>query len=161
MEITALQLARRFEGVHERKGPNAHPFVLWCLQRGDPSIVDDETAWCSAFAAAICFMLGLPEPARVNRLRARRWLEIGQSVALADARPGFDLVVFKRGGADQPGPEVLDAQGHVAFFVSQGVSALSGRSIVRAFGGNQADSVSEAAFLAEYVLDVRRLLPTP
>lgn len=145
---TALDLARRFLGVAEVEGHASNPAVLAMLQLDSDWPKDDEIAWCSAFANYVCWLLDLP---RSKSLAARSWLKVGEYVPLEQARAGFDVVVFKRGGAGQPGPDVIDAPGHVAFFVS-----LEG-PLVRVVGGNQGDEVSVAVFPATSVLGVRRL----
>ena len=66
--------------------------------------------------------------------------------------PGFDVVILRRGGGDQPGPEVLDAPGHVGFFAGHEDPN------VLLLGGNQGDSVSVAPFAAARILGVRRLV---
>ena len=72
-------------------------------------------------------------------------------MAFETALPG-DVVVFSRGGAEiQPGPDVLDAPGHVAFFVS------ASDEFVRVVGGNQNNQVCEQVFPRSRVLGVRRL----
>jgi hypothetical protein len=109
--------------------------------------------WCSAFATGIATLGGLP---RSRSLRARSWLKVGTAVELTKAaaeRTGFDVVVFKRGPDPQPGPEVEDAPGHVAFF--EGLSVDGQRVFV--VGGNQSDGVTQTWFPAKDVLSVRRL----
>ena len=52
----------------------------------------------------------------------------------------------------QPGPEVLDAAGHVGFF-----AALEpGRILL--LGGNQANSVTVSSYPSDRLLGVRRVL---
>ena len=65
--------------------------------------------------------------------------------------PGFDVVIFKRGPNPQPGPEVVNAPGHVGFF-----AALEGET-VWVLGGNQSDTVKISGYPANDVLGVRRL----
>jgi uncharacterized protein (TIGR02594 family) len=148
IETSALEVARTWVGTRERPGDGSNPAVLGMLQ-GDASWVeDDETPWCSAFANEVCRRLGLP---RSRSLAARSWLLVGEPVLLSLAEPGLDVVVFKRGGGNQPGPSVIKAPGHVAFF-----EALEG-DLVRVVGGNQGDAVTSALFPAKNVLGVRRL----
>ena len=73
----------------------------------------DEVPWCSAFMNYICWLLRLP---RSKSLRARSWLSVGTPIDISDARPGFDVVILKRGIGRQPGPDNLTATGHVALF---------------------------------------------
>lgn len=148
MTITALQLAQRFIGLREVSGVVSNPQVLAMLRVVDPTVKDDGIAWCSAFTNYIAWALNLP---RSNSLAARSWLGVGTPVPIAQATPGFDVVIFKRGQPPQPGPEVLKAQGHVAFF-----AGLEGDRVL-AVGGNQGDAVSLAHFHVGDVLGVRRL----
>ena len=64
-----------------------------------------------------------------------------------------DVVVIQRGEGKQPGPEVVNAPGHVGFFV--GYDAV--RELVQLLGGNQGNAVSIASFPAERILGIRRL----
>lgn len=148
MQVTAFDVARRFLGTTEVPGPRVNPVILAMLRLEDGSIVDDATAWCSAFVNFVAWLLDLP---RSKSLAARSWLRIGAPVAIADARVGFDVVVLQRGNAPQPGADMLDAPGHVGFF-----AGLDGDT-VRVLGGNQGDAVTEARFPVARVLGVRRL----
>ena len=49
---------------------------------------------------------------------------------------GFDVVVLRRGKANQPDPDVIDAPGHVGLFAGR-----EGSKIL-VLGGNQSDSVN-------------------
>ena len=148
--MNALVHARRFMYVRERSGSKDNPYVVAWLEDCGISDAHDEVPWCGALARFIIGrVLGLPVPAKPAR--ARSWLLAGRPVELDHAQQG-DIVVFSRGGAEvQPGPEVLDAPGHVAFFVS--VTADS----VRVLGGNQGNQVCEQVFPRSRVLGARRL----
>jgi len=148
-EISPLVLAQRFAGLAETPGAVSNPAVLAMLQLVDRSVQDDETPWCSAFVNYVAWLLDAP---RSKSLAARSWLRVGMPVPLHEARPGADVVVFTR-GANAPGPSVILAPGHVAFFVE----LLHAPERVRVFGGNQGDRVGFAIFPVERVLDVRRL----
>lgn len=147
--ITAFDLAQRFIGVREAAGVASNPLVLAMLRLDDASVAGDDTPWCSAFCNFVCWLLRLP---RSKSLSARSWLTVGYAIALADARPGFDIVVLQRGEGRQPGPEVLHAPGHVGFF-----AGLDGDDVLLA-AGNQGDAVSVARFPTSRVIGVRRLL---
>ena len=148
MEVTAFGIAQRFVGVKEIPGKQDNPMVLAMLRLDQSWPQDDEVPWCSAFMNYIAWLLRLP---RSKSLRARSWLTVGWEVEHDKARVGFDVVVLKRGGGDQPGPEVIEAPGHVGLFA--GVSGTR----VMVLGGNQGDTVSVAAFDRARVLSVRRL----
>lgn len=148
--LTPFALAQRMVGeIQERPGTAAHPFIQWCLElvvsTPDP---DDEIAWCAAFVNRICWLLRLP---RSKSARARASLAVGAAIPLAAAQVGYDVVVLQRGTGPQPGPDVLDAPGHVGFFAGRDGNA------VLVLGGNQANGVTIARFPAASVLGVRRL----
>lgn len=151
MEITLYDLAARYIGqVIERKGDLDHPLVQWWLSLcGFGLDSHDEIAWCSAFMNGIAFDLNLP---RTKSAMARSWLNIGIPIQIEDAKVGFDIVIFKRGTGVQPGPEVLNAPGHVALF-----AGLEVGSKVLALGGNTANGVGIGHFDRSLVLGVRRL----
>lgn len=148
LTITPLALAERFVGQREIPGPVDNPWVVAFSSTIDGSAPDDETPWCSTFVNGICWMLGLP---RSNSRAARSWLKVGRPVTLAAAVPDFTVVILQRGAGKQPGPEVLNAPGHVGFLVRK-----SGDTIWL-LGGNQGDAVTIAPFRAERVLGVVEL----
>jgi hypothetical protein len=113
-------------------------------------LTDDEVPWCAAVPFMVCTALGLPRPPSAG-LMARAWLGVGAAVALYDAAPGFDLVILARGD-DAPGPEVLDAPGHVGYFL--GVHG----SKVLVWGGNQSDAFNLAYFSSSRILGIRRVI---
>lgn len=152
MEVTALWIAEAYLGVEELEGQLSNPQVLAWLQAEARWVTDDETPWCSAFVGAVARLLRLPRPTGADALRARAWLRSGTLVHLHEAQAGFDVVVLKRGSGVQPGPAVIQAPGHVGFFVAR----EPGR--VKLLGGNQGNAVSYAWFPAERVLGVRRLI---
>lgn len=145
-----LEEARHWLGVSELAGSLAHngTIVAW-LRAVSPAVTADEVSWCSAFACNVARVRDLPNP---NSLRARSWLRVGEKVAdYGAAQPG-DVVVFRQPGG--PGPDVLDAPGHVAF-LCEPIDLASG--LVRVCGGNQGDKVSEMKFRLENVIGIRRI----
>lgn len=132
---------------------------------GDPKqasmLYHDETAWCGAFATHIVRLAGLRLPQ--VPARARSWLTVGTPIQLDEAKVGWDIVVLQRGDGLQPGPEVLDAAGHVGFFAGFEVvaSAPLAPRAVRLLGGNQGNSVSVRPQPIARVLGARRLLVEP
>lgn len=148
MTITAYSLAERFIGTTEVPGVASNPLVLAMLRLDAQWPSGDDVPWCSGFANFVAWLLRLP---RSKSLTARSWLMVGTPVPLSAARPGFDVVILKRGGGNQPGPEVLDAAGHVGFF-----AGIEGKFVL-VLGGNQGDRVSIERFPAASVLGVRRL----
>jgi hypothetical protein len=59
--------------------------------------------------------------------------------------------VLKRGGGRQPGPEVLNAPGHVGFY------AGTEGSKVLVLGGNQSDEVNISRYPKNRILGIRHL----
>lgn len=149
LKMTAFDLASRWVGVREVPGSASNPFILGMLRLDMTWPGTDEVAWCSAFANFICWQLRLP---RSKQLSARSWLGVGQVVIPRDGKAAFDVVILKRGTGEQPGPEVLDATGHVGFFA--GLHEGS----VHVLGGNQGNQVSIAPFPMDRILGVRRLI---
>lgn len=143
----AFDLAERFIGIEEISGQLDNPLIMAMLKLDMNWPEHDEVPWCSAFANWICWLARLP---RSKNLRARSWLEVGRGIPLKDAVVG-DIIVLKRGSGDQPGPEVIDAPGHVGFFA--GHSGM----FIEVLGGNQSDTVKVSRYLASRLLGVRRL----
>ena len=148
MKVTAYSIAQRFVGIKEVPGSTANPMILAMLQLDDKWPKDDSVPWCSGYINYIAWLLRLP---RSKSLRARSWLNVGIPVKLEDAQVGFDVVILKRGGGNQPGPEVINAPGHVGLY--------GGRSNggVLILGGNQGDSVSTQIFDTDRILGIRNI----
>ena len=147
MNCTAFDIAQRFVGLKEVAGPTSNPHVLAMLQLDQEWPEGDDVPWCSAFVNYVTWLLRLP---RSKSLRARSWLQVGTPITAEEATPG-DVVILKRGGDNQPGPEVIDAPGHVGFF------ARKEGSTVWVLGGNQSDSVNLQGYPAARILGIRRL----
>ena len=158
--ITAYDLAERYIGTRETAGAASTPVVQAMLNLDASWVEDDETPWCSAFTNWIAWHLRLP---RSKSLAARSWLSVGRPVTdYLQARRGFDVVILKRGGGEQPGPDVLKAPGHVGFFSAWDGPIDLSRSIqppktVLLLGGNQGNAVTLAPFPADRILGIRRL----
>ncbi len=148
MFITLHDIAQRFIGIKEIRGQTDNPHVMAMLKLDMDWPEHDEVAWCSAFLNYCAWLLKL---SRSKSLRARSWLLVGVPVPLEEAIPAFDVVVLKRGGANQPGPEVIKAQGHV------GVYASHDEDFVYITGGNQNNRVSLGRYPVERILGIRRL----
>lgn len=139
--MTLFDLAQRLVGeVNERPGAANDPFIVWCHGSTTMGEAADEVPWCSSFVNRLAWLLRLP---RSKSAAARSWLDIGESIRLEDARPGYDVVVFTRGASP--------TAGHVAIF-----AGLEGNT-VRVVGGNQSNAVTVAAFPRDSVIGVRRL----
>jgi uncharacterized protein (TIGR02594 family) len=148
LRTTAFRIAQRFVGMKEVNGLTANPMILAMLRLDAKWPEDDEVPWCSAFVNYVAWLLRLP---RSKSLRARSWLKVGNAVHLDDARPGFDVVILWRGKEPQPGPQVIDAPGHVGFY--------AGRTDDEVFllGGNQGDEVRVSPYSTRRILGIRRL----
>lgn len=145
---TLFELAQRFIGMREVPGSSDNDAVLTMLKLDGDWPQHDEVPWCSAFVNFLAWMLRLP---RSKNLRARSWLEVGRPIPLDQAKPGYDVVIIQRPGGAQPGPEVIDAPGHV--FVYAGVEGDD----VLGIGGNQGNMVSVGRYPIARLLGVRRL----
>ncbi len=157
MNVTALDIAMRFIGTKEVPGTGDNPAIMAMLGLHNDWPENDETPWCSAFCAYPFWLLGVPGYSR--SLLARSWLDCGIPVRwMGEARPGFDVVILKRGGGDQPGREDVTAPGHVGFFYEMRENAgLPVEGEVYLCSGNQGNEVSIKGFPASRILGVRRL----
>jgi len=145
---TAYSIAQRFVGMKEVLGASSNPAILAMLRLDNAWPSGDDVPWCSAFVNYVAWILRLP---RSKDLRARSWLTVGVPLSLRECAPAYDVVILKRGAGEQPGPERIDAPGHVGFF-----GGMDGEFIL-VLGGNQGDSVSLARFHADSFLGARRL----
>lgn len=145
--MNPFKLAQRFAGIKEVGGSVDNQHIMAMLKLDNDWPENDEVPWCSAFTNYICWLLRLP---RSKNLRARSWLQVGSSVHLSDAGIG-DIVILKRGRGEQPGPEVIEAPGHVGFY--------AGRydGLIEVLGGNQSDTVKVSRYPVKDLLGVRRI----
>lgn len=151
---SAVQTALRFSGMKEIAGEKDNPFIMFCLKLDNAWPQNDEVPWCSAFANFVAFTLGLE---RTKSLRARSWLTVGEKVDGTEFT-GNEVVIFKRGKGEQPGPEVIDAPGHVAFLCKP---VKANDTLIEVIGGNQSDSVKVSRYYKKNVLGFRRLRMDP
>jgi len=154
MNITAFDIAQRFTGMKEIGGSVDNPQIMAMLKLDADWPEEDEVPWCSAFANYVCWLLRLP---RSKSLRARSWLRIGKGILLNEARAG-DIVILQRGKGEQPGPEVIEAPGHVGFYAGYIPGPVGGElGLIEVLGGNQSDTVKVSRYPADRLLGVRRL----
>jgi len=154
MNINAFDIAQRFIGTDEVGGQVDNPQIMAMLRLDAEWPENDEVPWCSAFVNYVCWLLRLP---RSKSLRARSWLLIGRAIKIDEAVAG-DIVILKRGGANQPGPEVINAQGHVGFFAGYAADDANLFYKVEVLGGNQSNQVKLQTFEGDRILGVRRLV---
>lgn len=124
-----LEVARKYEGVREVKGPRANPIVLGWLQnegKGKSWVKDDATPWCGGFQAGVFSEAGLAAIIPAEPLRAKSWASVG--VSLNGPRLGA-IYVRKRPGGH-----------HVALVERWNATH------VWVLGGNQDDSVNVSCF---------------
>lgn len=141
-------IGSRLIGTAELPGGQDHPMIQWAhMLCGLGPDQPDETPWCSAFVNLLAHLVGAQ---RTKSAAARSWLAAGVAWPLEQAELG-DVVILQRGTGPQPGPEVLNAQGHV------GLYAGSEPGMVKLLGGNQGNRVSVAAFPTSRILGVRRI----
>lgn len=146
-EWQAIDCAGQYLGMKEVPGHQSNPAILAMLKMDMQWPKDDATPWCSAFANWVAFNMGLE---RTKSLRARSWLTVGTPVSLDEA-DGNTVVIFSRGRGKQPGPEVINAPGHVAFFLEYVHGSI------HVIGGNQGDKVSKKRYPTSRVLGYRKL----
>ena len=136
-------------GVTEIPGAEHNPRILLYHDETTLDASTDEVPWCSSFVN-YCLKECLLGLGGTKSARARSWLEWGVSLSIP---PTGAIVVLKRGGGGQPGPEVIDAPGHVGFFVNRAsYGCLAGLEIL---GGNQSDRVCTERYPASRVLGYR------
>lgn len=133
--------ARKWLGVAEYPGPKSNPEIAKFFDLAPDWLDQDDstTAWCGLFRGYVghVTMTGLPR----EHYRARRWMEWGEAVTLAQAVRG-DTVITQRSGGH-----------HVALF-----DRMEGH-VVYLLGGNQGNKVSIAAFSSGVIIGVRRYVP--
>ncbi len=134
--------ARNLIGLQEIKGTKHAPDILrlW-RDAGMGHILDDETAWCSAFVGGCLQRAGIVGTRKPNARSYCDWgIDVFESGALHV--PLGAVVVFSR--------PPNDWQGHVAFAVG-----FNRDGKLLALGGNQKDSVSIAPFNPGRVIAAR------
>lgn len=141
LEIAEAEMAL---GVWEVAGNQHDPRILVYHSFTSLRATTDEVPWCSS---AMCFCMEEAGPRSTRSARARSWLRWG--IALEQPAHGC-IVVMKRGGGNQPGPEVIEAQGHVGLLVG----TPTPRDILVA-GGNQSNGFNVKPYPVERVLGYR------
>lgn len=153
MILSPYDIAYSYIGLAEIPGPQHNPIVVGMLHEFGPWIADDETAWCGGFVGHCARRCRLIIPRKP--LAARQWLTVGTPKTLAEAVPGFDVAILRRGPRPQPGPDVINAPGHVTFF-----AGVYGPDQILGLGGNQHDEVRISLYNETDLLGIRRLMPT-
>lgn len=139
-----LEVAFREMGVAELAGRADNPRIVEYHQATTLRATDDEVPWCSSFA---CWCLEQAGFESTRSARARSHLFWGTPL---NPPPYGAIVVISRGRGPQPGPEVLEAPGHVGFYLGR----ASAQEIL-IYGGNQGNAVQVRAYAASRVLGYR------
>lgn len=127
-----LEIARKYEGLTEVRGPKSNPIILGWLQnegKGKSWVKDDVTPFCGAGMAAWFTEAGLTHVVPKQPLAARNWREVG--IPMDGPKEGC-IVVIPRGKNPM--------EAHVGLLVKFTDSTLT------IFGANQSDKVCEANF---------------
>lgn len=136
-------------GIREIAGPGDNPRIIEYHETTtlpDYLAEEDETAWCGSYANFCVVKSGIPG---TNSARARSWLRWGVGVSQIWIPLGA-VLILKRGEGEQPGPEVIDAPGHVGFFVG-----WADPTRVLMNGGNQSNAVNVSAYEVARLIGVR------
>ncbi len=149
MEPFWLSIARRelYTGVKEISGDEDNPRILTYHTATSLAATSDEVPWCSSFINW-CIRETQTLPG-TNSARARSWLNWGKHMGDVHIPHGA-IVIFQRGGGDQPGPEVIAAPGHVGLYEGR-----TGLGEILVLGGNQGNAVSVRPYPASRLLGVR------
>lgn len=134
-----MQVALKYEGQREIKGPKTAGFIGKFLQRLKSAWKDDETAWCGTFIAGVLdetnqlFKRGTPGqpglllwPKHWYRALAYADKQYGTHLQPKQYRPGAICAKTRKGG------------GHVFFYLGENSTHIYG------IGGNTSDSVKAA-----------------
>ena len=144
-----LLVAQLEEALHVKEIPGSE-HEKRILMYADHTSLDagtDEIAWCSSFCCYSGDTCGVAIARGTNSARARSWLLNWEPMLY----PALGcVVVMKRGGPGQPGPDVIKAQGHVGFF-----TGFDPDGNVLVLGGNQSNRVCTKAYPAARVLGYR------
>jgi uncharacterized protein (TIGR02594 family) len=151
-----IALAEEALNVREIYGPEHNQRILMYHDETSLDASTDEIYWCASFANYCIRQCGMGLKGTFSA-RARSFLRLGTSMSIP---PYGCIAVLARGGGDQPGPEVIEAPGHVGFFL--GYQNLVDQRQIRLLGGNQSDSVCTSVYPESQVLGYRwPVLPTP
>lgn len=138
-------------GVKELPGERSHPRILeWFETVGWQGLRSDETPNCGAFVAFHLLRAGFPRERLPSKpFRARHYLSFGARVSPIWPPLGA-ICVLTRGGKSEPGPEALEADGHVGLFLMHGYPGW-----IHVLGANHGDRVAIDAFPVHRLLGMR------
>jgi uncharacterized protein (TIGR02594 family) len=146
MDPLWLQIAHGelLDGVAEIEGEADSPRVLEYHATTSGRFEDDEVPWCSSF---VNWCLEQAEEETTGSARARSWLAWGTAIS---EPPAGAVTILKRGREPQPGPDVIEAQGHVGFIIGP-----ASASEILLLAGNQGNAVSVRIYPRSAVLGYR------
>lgn len=147
--ITPYSIASQFIGRREVPGIFDDPLIMEWLKLDHQWPTHDEVPWCSAFVNWICKICGVT---RTKSLLARSWLGLSNKIMTMNAQQGFDIVILKRSGSNQPGPNNMSAPGHVGFY------AFNHGKKIWILGGNQNNGVNIKEYPNSRIIGLRRLV---
>lgn len=134
-----LNVARKYMGMTEIPGKTHNNTLLALLNKAliynGLKFVDDETAWCGGFVAAVLVEAGIT-PVKLA-VRAKSWAEFGSNLRPSHLAPGAILVFGRVGG------------GHVGFYVGEDATRYY------VLGGNQGNKVSVTPILKNRLIASR------
>lgn len=160
-----LDIAERdlLDGVKEIKGGASHHRIEAAHARTIGEGTADEVHWCASMVSLWLHEAGVTDP---KTARARRFLRWGTALdpfaALPDIWTGstpypvdkcpipFGAVIVMARGASRPGPDVLDATGHVCLFYGWDQPGF-----FLAIGGNQGNRVQVSTYASRDIIGVR------
>ncbi len=141
-----VALAEEVLNVREIAGPEHNQRILMYHDETSLDAEADEVPWCSSFVNYCIRQCGLGLKG-THSARARSWLRCGTPLSI----PAYGCItILSRGSPNEPGPDVVDAKGHVGFFIGK----PSGFDI-KLLGGNQSDSVCRSNYDATRILGYR------
>lgn len=142
---TLIEVAMTQLGTKEIVG-RAHELEVlkYYKEIGHAWVDDDETPWCAAFLNWVCMMALVPMVEKSQRLRARGFLNWGNSVKRDEAAQGDVVVLWRKSPSS--------ASGHVGLLIGWSPDGDE----VFLLGGNQSNQVKIARYSADRILDIRR-----
>ncbi len=142
-----FEISRAFVGVREIPGIVQNPFLVrtikWALPWVTGNNIESDYAWCGMWQGYLLKSAGRKDLIPKHFYRARSWLNIGESVEIADAQKG-DWVILWRGSPH-------GWKGHVMQFERFELDNVIG------LGGNQGNAVSFAPYPQSRILGIRRI----
>lgn len=136
-----FEIAKSLDGkIKEVPGAGNNPAIVKMFERVLGTSMPDSTAWCAVAVGSILLDAGYRSTGKAT---ARSYLDYGQKVSLADAKPG-DIAVFWRGSP-------TSWQGHVGIFVRK----QCGKIYI--YSGNDSNEFKLGSRVESQLLGIRRV----